>query len=196
MKTDMIWQMVIVCLAQVWHAGICEKCDGFGTESTSTEVSQNATHILESIFKSYDKGDKPYKDKPVEVTIGIWFLSIDHIDILNMEYRIDIFLRQQWNDPRLSHNFNGLLSLENSMLDSIWLPDTYFSNSKASNDHDVTVPNKMLRISVNGNVTYNTRLTITLSCPMDLHDFPVDTQICEVHMESYAYHAQQVILIS
>ena len=43
------------------------------------------------------------------------------------------------------------------MLDRIWVPDTYFENSKNSNFHFVTVPNKMLRIKPDGTVVYNAR---------------------------------------
>lgn len=43
------------------------------------------------------------------------------------------------------------------MLDKIWVPDTYFENSKNSNFHSVTVPNKMLMIKPDGTILYNAR---------------------------------------
>ena len=73
------------------------------------------------------------------------------------DYKLDFFLRQLWNDPRLKHNRNETLAVSNSMLDKIWLPDTYFENSKSSQFHKVTMINKLLSISPDGGVHYNAR---------------------------------------
>lgn len=73
------------------------------------------------------------------------------------DYKLDFFLRQLWNDPRLKHDWNETLALSNTMLDKIWVPDTYFENSKSSKFHKVTMVNKLLSISPNGGVHYNAR---------------------------------------
>lgn len=56
-----------------------------------------------------------------------------------------------------------MLTVSNTVLQRIWQPDTYFENSKRSTFHDVTVPNKMLRIHQNGKVEYNARFVKMLS---------------------------------
>ncbi|KAB0372403.1 hypothetical protein FD755_016195 [Muntiacus reevesi] len=73
-----------------------------------------------------------------------------------MDYRVNIFLRQQWNDSRLAYSEypDDSLDLDPSMLDSIWKPDLFFANEKGANFHDVTTDNKLLRISKNGKVLY------------------------------------------
>ena len=73
------------------------------------------------------------------------------------DYKLDFFLRQLWTDPRLSHDWNQTLALSNTMLDKIWVPDTYFENSKSSKFHKVTMVNKLLSISPDGGVHYNAR---------------------------------------
>ena len=73
------------------------------------------------------------------------------------DYKLDFFLRQLWNDPRLKHDWNKTLALSNTMLDKIWVPDTYFENSKSSKFHKVTMVNKLLSISPDGGVHYNAR---------------------------------------
>ena len=60
-------------------------------------------------------------------------------------------------DPRLKHTYPDTLTISNVMLDKIWVPDTYFENSKASHFHAVTVLNKMLKIAPDGTVIYNAR---------------------------------------
>lgn len=75
------------------------------------------------------------------------------------DYRVNIFLRQQWNDPRLAYNEypDDSLDLDPSMLDSIWKPDLFFANEKGAHFHEITTDNKLLRISRNGNVLYSIR---------------------------------------
>ncbi|KAE8621912.1 hypothetical protein XENTR_v10005032 [Xenopus tropicalis] len=79
------------------------------------------------------------------------------------------------------------------MLDSIWKPDLFFANEKGANFHDVTTDNKLLRIFKNGNVLYSIRLTLTLSCPMDLKNFPMDVQTCAMQLESFGYTMNDLI---
>ncbi|XP_058884990.1 glycine receptor subunit alpha-2 isoform X7 [Acipenser ruthenus] len=112
-----------------------------------------------------------------------------------MDYRLNIFLRQQWNDPRLAYSEypDDSLDLDPSMLDSIWKPDLFFANEKGANFHDVTTDNKLLRIFKDGNVLYSIRLTLILSCPMDLKNFPMDVQTCAMQLESFGYTMNDLI---
>ncbi|KAM7418188.1 hypothetical protein PAMA_017708 [Pampus argenteus] len=89
-------------------------------------------------------------------------LSMDP-SISSNDYRVNIFLRQQWNDPRLAYSEypDDSLDLDPSMLDSIWKPDLFFANEKGANFHEVTTDNKLLRISKNGNVLYSIRRVVT-----------------------------------
>lgn len=79
--------------------------------------------------------------------------------LLSQDYRVNIFLRQKWNDPRLAYSEypDDSLDLDPSMLDSIWKPDLFFANEKGANFHEVTTDNKLLRIFKNGNVLYSIR---------------------------------------
>lgn len=108
---------------------------------------------------------------------------------------MNIFLRQQWNDPRLAYSEypDDSLDLDPSMLDSIWKPDLFFANEKGAHFHEVTTDNKLLRIFKNGNVLYSIRLTLTLSCPMDLKNFPMDVQTCIMQLESFGYTMNDLI---
>ena len=62
-------------------------------------------------------------------------------------------------------------------LSKIWRPDTYFLNGKDSYLHKVVVPNRFIRISPTGTISYSQRLTVTARCQMDLRKFPLDTQV-------------------
>ena len=82
---------------------------------------------------------------------------------------MDCYFRQYWRDTRLS--FKGLkmtsnhidinqLSLNVKMLEKIWKPDTFFHNGLDSYLHTITRPNKLFRISENGDITYSMRLVV------------------------------------
>ncbi|KAM9600895.1 glycine receptor subunit alpha-4-like [Morphnus guianensis] len=116
-------------------------------------------------------------------------------DPTSKDYRVNVFLRQQWNDPRLAYREypDDSLDLDPSMLDSIWKPDLFFANEKGANFHEVTTDNKLLRIFKNGNVLYSIRLTLILSCPMDLKNFPMDIQTCTMQLESFGYTMNDLI---
>jgi gamma-aminobutyric acid receptor subunit beta len=89
---------------------------------------------------------------------------------------------------------NKELTLSGDFAEKIWVPDTFFANDKHSFLHEVTEKNKMVRLSANGSIAYGMRFTTTLSCMMDLHHYPLDTQNCTVEIESYGYTVNDVIM--
>ena len=79
------------------------------------------------------------------------------------EYTVDIYLRQIWDDSRLNWTNADLrddqrhLVLPPMSIERIWIPDLFFSNEKNSYFHDITVPNKYIRIGKDGEVLYSVR---------------------------------------
>ncbi|XP_042196083.1 glycine receptor subunit alphaZ1 [Callorhinchus milii] len=144
----------------------------------------------------YDARIRPnFKGPPVNVTCNIFINSFGSIAETTMDYRVNIFLRQQWNDPRLAYSEfpDNSLDLDPSMLDSIWKPDLFFANEKGAHFHEITTDNKLLRIFKNGNVLYSIRITLVLACPMDLKNFPMDVQTCIMQLESFGYTMNDLI---
>lgn len=137
------------------------------------------------------------KDVATEVDVQLEVTSIDSINAISMDYSLNLFLRQTWRDPRLnfSHLSNiSVLELDQRRIGDVWVPDTYFQNEKSASFHTVTVPNKLLHIHNDGFVIYSIRLSLTLSCMMDLRFFPMDDQTCSILMESYGYSIENVAL--
>lgn len=82
---------------------------------------------------------------------------------LFQEYTIDVFFRQSWRDERLK--FDGpmqVLPLNNLLASKIWTPDTFFHNGKKSVAHNMTTPNKLLRLVDNGTLLYTMRCVLSL----------------------------------
>ncbi|XP_061183681.1 glycine receptor subunit alpha-2-like isoform X1 [Saccostrea echinata] len=136
------------------------------------------------------------EDRATNVTLKLSIISIDSINEISMDFSLNLFLYQTWVDPRLNFtkysNFSSL-ELDQKMIENVWVPDTYFPNEKQATFHTVTVNNKLLHIYQNGTVFYSIRLSMTLTCTMKLHNFPLDDQECTIFLESYAYSIENVV---
>ncbi|XP_048815799.1 glycine receptor subunit alpha-4 isoform X2 [Lagopus muta] len=169
------------------------------SHSRSASQPMSPSDFLDKLMgrtSGYDARIRPnFKGPPVNVTCNIFINSFGSVTETTMDYRVNVFLRQQWNDPRLAYREypDDSLDLDPSMLDSIWKPDLFFANEKGANFHEVTTDNKLLRIFKNGNVLYSIRLTLILSCPMDLKNFPMDIQTCTMQLESFGYTMNDLI---
>lgn len=94
-----------------------------------------------------------------------WVLCFhQYLWLTQQEYTIDIFFAQTWYDRRLKFNSTiKVLRLNSNMVGKIWIPDTFFRNSKKADAHWITTPNRMLRIWNDGRVLYTLRyLYLTL----------------------------------
>lgn len=84
------------------------------------------------------------------------------------EYTIDVFFRQSWKDERLC--FKGpmeMLPLNNLLASNIWTPDTFFLNGKKSIAHNMTTPNKLLRLKDDGTLLYTMRYSTSFHPALD-----------------------------
>ncbi|ESO04873.1 hypothetical protein HELRODRAFT_121545, partial [Helobdella robusta] len=159
----------------------------------------DVTDLLDSLFIGYDKRLRPnYKGQPVIVGVTLHIIKFSSISEANMDFTIEFFFVQHWTDDRLkfdSSTFNITsheLYISNVMLDKLWWPDTFFANAKNAKFHEATARNMFLKLSENGTVTLSIRLTVVVSCMMDLTYFPMDKQICSLVIESYAYSTRHI----
>ncbi|KAL6256803.1 hypothetical protein P5V15_011742 [Pogonomyrmex californicus] len=155
----------------------------------------NISDLLDNLLRGYDNSIRPdFGGPPATVEVDIMVRSMGPISEVDMTYSMDCYFRQSWVDRRLA--FQGgkeTLALSISMLAKIWKPDTYFYNGKHSYLHTITSPNKFVRLYQNGRVLYSSRLTIKAGCPMNLEDFPMDTQRCPLRFGSFGYTTRDVI---
>uniref|UniRef100_H2ZIZ9 Uncharacterized protein n=1 Tax=Ciona savignyi TaxID=51511 RepID=H2ZIZ9_CIOSA len=142
----------------------------------------------------YDIRLRPqYGDEPLSVGMSIDVASIDSVSEVNMDYTLTLYFQQSWRDERLASGDPRLnLTLDNRVVDKIWVPDTYFVNDKKSFIHTVTRKNKMLRIQQDGTIFYGLRATTDLACMMNLKRYPMDEQNCTLEIESYGYTTDDI----
>uniref|UniRef100_H3C047 Gamma-aminobutyric acid type A receptor subunit alpha5 n=1 Tax=Tetraodon nigroviridis TaxID=99883 RepID=H3C047_TETNG len=165
------------------------------SESPTNDNSTVFTRILDGLLDGYDNRLRPGLGENVtEIKTNIFVTSFGPVSDTEMEYTIDVFFRQSWKDERLC--FKGpmeMLPLNNLLASNIWTPDTFFLNGKKSIAHNMTTPNKLLRLKDDGTLLYTMRLTISAECPMQLEDFPMDAHACPLKFGSYAYPVSEVV---
>ncbi|XP_029444281.1 gamma-aminobutyric acid receptor subunit gamma-1 [Rhinatrema bivittatum] len=152
------------------------------------------THILNALLQGYDSKLRPgIGVRPTVIETDIYVNSIGPVDPINMEYTIDIIFAQTWYDNRLKFNSSmKVLMLNSNMVGKIWIPDTFFRNSRKSDAHWITTPNRLLRIWNDGRVLYTLRLTINAECYLQLHNFPMDEHSCPLEFSSYGYPKNEI----
>nr|WES13121.1 glutamate-gated chloride channel subunit E [Caligus rogercresseyi] len=168
---------------------------------TLINYRQEEKRILDRILDSevYDRRMRPSgintTDDPTIVNVNLYVRSFEKIDDVKMEYSVQITFRQQWNDNRLSFDdMEGRIKYL-TMTDSkkVWMPDTFFRNEKEGKFHNIIQPNLYIRVFPNGDILYSIRISLTLSCPMSLELFPLDTQTCYLRVASYGWTMDDVV---
>ncbi|PAV82329.1 hypothetical protein WR25_16766 isoform B [Diploscapter pachys] len=129
---------------------------------------------------------------------------ISNLDFAEMQISIELTFREKWTDPRLilgeeNDNFQIGGNDENYItltdISQIWKPDSFFQEEKESHLHSIDVPNVFARIYPNGSITYSQRISLVISCPMYLHDYPLDVQRCPLSIASYGYTTEDITYV-
>ena len=136
-------------------------------------------------------------DDPAIIRTNIYVRKIDKINDIDMEYSVQLTFRSQWNDNRLMFDdMKGQIRyLQLTDTRKIWTPDYFFYNEKQGHFHSMIKPNVLIRIYPNGAILYSTRISLVLSCPMDLKYYPFDTQMCSIKIASYGYTTEDLVLL-
>ncbi|PIC43602.1 hypothetical protein B9Z55_004276 [Caenorhabditis nigoni] len=164
---------------------------------------QGETHDFLQFLRSikYDHRQVPDDgfDGPVHVNVSIVVSNIRSVSEVTMDYSIEMFYRESWRDPRLTYSREKFknkteISLHESYSNFLWHPDTFVPNAISSkNPRRQSITHRsLLRLRNNGSILYSRRLSLILTCGMDLTLFPFDTQLCKMGFESYGYTADKV----
>ncbi|CAD6198990.1 unnamed protein product [Caenorhabditis auriculariae] len=183
---------------------------------------QGETHDFLQFLRSIKYDHRQVPDDvfggPVAVNVSIVVSNIRAVSEVTMDYCVEMFYRENWRDPRLIYSINKFkktskndiaqdvrdiaaplrlsteISLHESYSNFLWHPDTFVPNAIASkNPRRQSITHRsLLRLRHDGSILYSRRLSLVLTCGMDLTLFPFDTQLCKMGIESYGYTADQV----
>jgi hypothetical protein len=136
--------------------------------------------------------------RPTTVECAILILDVINIDDVNESFEAEVALIASWRDPRLAFDpeaegtdvklFQG--GFQFAEVFKGWWPQLVIINEVGKND-----PNSItLRIFPDGTVRYLEQRNATLETPMDLREFPFDTQRLRASMIPFGNHADEVVL--
>ncbi|VDD80988.1 unnamed protein product [Mesocestoides corti] len=139
-------------------------------------------------------GDNDTCNDAVFVEVNFFINAFSSISIVDMDYQIDLLLRQRWYDPRLnvSDRYSYTDAPIHLYMRDIWLPDLFFRNAKSGNAQSNASPNTLAWVSSSGMITYSQKISVCLYCHMQLWDFPMDTQFCSANIGSYGYSTKDM----
>ncbi|XP_046399071.1 glycine receptor subunit alpha-3-like isoform X2 [Ischnura elegans] len=167
--------------------------------SSSRGAKMDHLQILDGLLrKDYDRRATPTNqfNNATTVICELYIRSFGSISPVKMDYEVDLYLRQKWQDERLKHaEITEALDLNDpNLVKAIWKPEVYFPNAKHAEFQYVTVPNVLVRINPDGGILYMLRLKLTFSCMMDLAKFPLDSQICTMEVASFSKTTEELRL--
>ncbi|XP_032665157.1 glutamate-gated chloride channel isoform X1 [Odontomachus brunneus] len=186
---------LLVLLAALLHPSRCTQ--------VKVNFREKEKQVLDNILGPgrYDARIRPSgengTDGPAIVRVNLFVRSIATISDIKMEYSVQLTFREQWLDERLRFNdFGGRLKyLTLTEANRVWMPDLFFSNEKEGHFHNIIMPNVYIRIFPNGSVLYSIRISLTLSCPMNLKLYPLDRQVCSLRMASYGWTTNDLVFL-
>ncbi|XP_077990451.1 glycine receptor subunit alpha-2-like [Glandiceps talaboti] len=165
------------------------------TKNSSSPAKTKQSVILNTLIDEHETRIRPDAEvDPLQVDIGFYIESFHSVSETDMDYSITTYFRQVWRDRRLTHNYTDMIILNGDISGIFWIPDTFFLNAKNEIIHETPKMNSLFGIYQDGTVFYSMRMTLTLSCHMDLTLFPFDVQECIISIMSYAYKTKDIEL--
>ena len=115
----------------------------------------------------------PADGGPTEIRCVIAVLDVDEISDANQNFTVNVYVAAEWNDPRQAHEGPGRIRKKVS---EVWHPHLIFFNRQRS----WSTLKGVVEIEPDGDVTYREQFWGDFSQPMNLKDFPFDTQDFEL----------------
>lgn len=129
------------------------------------------------------------KGTPTRAEIGVYVLDVMVIDDATQTFEADLAVTLRWRDPRLAFSVEEI-GLEELVLplDEVWSAELGMLNQR---DLERFLP-EVVRVEPDGKVRYSQRFQVTLASPLDLREFPFDTQVLPIHVVAYRYGPEEL----
>ncbi len=113
--------------------------------------------------------------EPTEVQIGIYVVDVDEVNSAQQSFTASVFYEARWKNPFLRHKGPGPMHLG---VTEVWNPRlTILGQQNIWQSFPESV-----EIQPDGEVIYRQRVWGHFSQPLELREFPLDTQILTIHI--------------
>ncbi|XP_046542525.1 neuronal acetylcholine receptor subunit beta-3-like [Haliotis rubra] len=186
------WIIVVVVYGVVGvYLGV-PSVEGSGEKG---EVFWESKLISDFLQSGYVREARPVTsaNSTVDVTMYPVLLSINNINEADNTLTSTLILLQQWVDIRLKWNasdYGGVTSVKLPSM-RLWLPDIVPFNAAPTAVSD-PVYEELVDVSNDGTVRWGPLIVVSSKCPLDVTNFPFDTQSCTVVFGSWLHTRQQM----
>ena len=127
--------------------------------------------------------------EPTEVRVSIGLLDVDGVDGAQQSFEANVIYMASWQDNRLKHDGVGTISRP---VGEVWNPRLQLINQQRA----WTTLGEVVDISPSGEVVLMQRVWGSFSQPLQLQEFPFDTQTFGVQLAAGGYTPDEVTLVS
>ncbi|TRY69251.1 hypothetical protein TCAL_16528 [Tigriopus californicus] len=151
---------------------------------------------------TYSKDVLPKMENGSALNISIDFIltQVIHVDDIKLTVRLAMYMELSWIEPRIQINHKGIFNhtdqvilLSLRQLEQFWIPDLEIIELEGFRS-----PNTIMRIgSFEMDLDKLLRIAlpveITVRCPFNYDEFPMDEQTCPLRFGSFGYQSDLVI---
>ncbi|CAL8309372.1 unnamed protein product [Boreogadus saida] len=138
---------------------------------------------------------RPVKDhtRPTILYMDVYISAILSVNEKAQTFSPLVWLQMSWNDERISWDpaqFCGI-SRVSVPKEFLWKPDIFIFEMT---QRDEALPNPYLLMTHEGRVHLEDDLKVVITCKMDVHKFPFDTQSCNITITSVVHRVNELRL--
>jgi hypothetical protein len=158
--------------------------------------NQEETQLRNTLFSNYNPKVRPVQDISSDLTVemGLALQNIEKFDQMQESITLNAWIRQTWNDYRLSWNSTqSNLTFISVSKTQVWVPDTELLN--AAGLPEIYTLKGGLMLYSDGTMFYSNPVVLKMPCSLELETFPFDTQTCSMVFGSWVYSSDFLNLI-
>ncbi|ERL88306.1 hypothetical protein D910_05693 [Dendroctonus ponderosae] len=141
-STMYLFQAIFYWLLMLRCSGVVPKPRNPDSHNLSKSIIEDdyirgttSTQLVNALFCAEIR-PPTLQGEPIVVDFSMRVVDINSINVEDMDFRMDMFLKQQWTDARIRipqemfEYRDDSITLPSQFFDSLWQPDLYFLSSK------------------------------------------------------------------
>lgn len=148
--------------------------------------SNSEVQLRNNLFKNYDASNRPVRDYDDTVTTsyGMELISLEEFDQVGEKVKFNLQMKYTWYDEYLTWNRSQYdFKFLNINPELVWKPDLELYNS--ANKPIKNNGDGILKVFYTGHMYWIVPVIYDYSCPLQLKEFPFDTQRCKMTFGSW-----------
>ncbi|XP_025079671.1 neuronal acetylcholine receptor subunit alpha-10-like [Pomacea canaliculata] len=151
--------------------------------------------LVHALLDEYVKEARPVQlsSQAVNVSISFSFVRIEDLIESTDTFSATVYIAQTWKDPRLRWNVSDFGGVQQITLpkEKVWTPDIVLYNVAVQGTPEPRYEDTVI-VLFDGSLIWVPMMTIYSTCPMDLRNFPYDTQVCTMVFGSWKYSSKDM----